>query len=252
MNDLLVLCYHAVSERWPASLSVTPDAFAAQLRILVRRGYRGATFTEAVTGPADGRRVVITFDDAYRSVLSRAFPLLDGLGLPATVFAPTAFVGAEEPMAWRGVDVWLGTEHEDELVPLSWDELAYLAGKGWEVGSHTCTHPRLPELDDASLAAELREAKHGCERNLGVPCRSIAYPFGAVDDRVVAAAAEAGYVAGAALPRRFPHPTPLLWPRVGVFHRDSNARFRLKTSVRVRYARASPVWTALERLRSRR
>jgi molybdopterin biosynthesis enzyme len=29
--DVLVLCYHAVSERWPAALSVTPDAIEEQL-----------------------------------------------------------------------------------------------------------------------------------------------------------------------------------------------------------------------------
>ena len=54
MSDVLVLCYHAVSPRWPADLSVTPEAFERQLQLLVGRGYRGATFHDAVTSPADG------------------------------------------------------------------------------------------------------------------------------------------------------------------------------------------------------
>lgn len=251
MNDVLVLCYHAVSERWPASLSVTPRQLSDQLGLLVRRGYRGATFTEALTDAGDGRRVVVTFDDAYRSVQDKAFPILERLGLPGTVFAPTAFVGTGKAMSWSGIDSWLGTEYERELLPLAWEELAELIRAGWEVGSHTRVHPRLPELDTATLLEELRASKDACERHVAVPCRSIAYPYGAVDDRVARAAAEVGYVAGAALWRSVARPTLLRWPRVGVFHKDSGARFRLKASRAVRRARGSQVGTALERLRSR-
>src|SRR5205807_2801894 len=53
VSDLLVLCYHAVSERWPADLSVTPVSLREQLGSLVARGYRGLTFADAVLGPPD-------------------------------------------------------------------------------------------------------------------------------------------------------------------------------------------------------
>ncbi len=51
MADPLILCYHAVRERWPAPLSVTPRALEDQLELLVRRGYRGATFGEETASP---------------------------------------------------------------------------------------------------------------------------------------------------------------------------------------------------------
>ena len=82
LSDTIVLCYHAVSERWPAPLSVTPQAFERQLELLVRRGYEGATFRDAVLGAHAGKTVVVTFDDAYLSVLELARPILDRLGLP--------------------------------------------------------------------------------------------------------------------------------------------------------------------------
>ena len=41
MSDTLVLCYHAVSESFPAPLSVTPTALEEQLALLAGRGYRG-------------------------------------------------------------------------------------------------------------------------------------------------------------------------------------------------------------------
>src|SRR3989440_12750245 len=142
MGDVLVLPYPAVSERWPAALSVIPDRLEWQLRTLLDRGYRGATFTEAVSAPPAPRTLAVTFDDAYRSVLRLAFPILCRLGLVGTVFAPTDFIGREEPMAWPGIDQWLGGPHEPELGPPSWTELGGLVETGRGIRAPTRTRPR--------------------------------------------------------------------------------------------------------------
>ena len=234
MNDSLVLCYHALSQDWPAALSTTPKRFADQLRLLKRRGYRGVTFSELVAG-GEGKRVAITFDDAYRSVGLLAKPLLERFGFPATIFVPTDFPG-QGPMAWQGIDMWLDGAHAAELVPHTWEELRELADEGWEIGSHTCSHPYLTKLDDASLAAELRDSKERCTERIGRPCRSIAYPYGDWDERVAAAAAEAGYEAAATLALN--DARPLEWPRVGVYNVDAGWRFRLKASPTVRRLRS--------------
>ena len=65
MTDVLALCYHAVSERWPADLSIAPRHLEAHLQMLADRGFRGVTFREAVLGPPDSKTLAITFDDAY-------------------------------------------------------------------------------------------------------------------------------------------------------------------------------------------
>jgi peptidoglycan/xylan/chitin deacetylase (PgdA/CDA1 family) len=250
MSDVLVLCYHAVSESWPAPLAVTPRRLESQLSFLVERGYKGATFYEAVGSPPAPKTVAVTFDDAYRSVLQLADPILGRLGLPGTIFVPTAFATTTGPMTWAGIDRWLGGPHEHELFPLSWDELDDLAGRGWEVGSHTRTHPRLTELPDQELMRELRSSREECETRLGRPCRSIAYPYGSVDERVASAAREAGYLAGAALPDRFDGESPLLRPRVGVFRIDGLRRFRLKVSPAIRAIRATRAWELISLVRA--
>ena len=230
MGDVLVLCYHAVSERWPAKLSLTPERLERQLRWVVAAGYRGATFHEAVTAPPAAKTVAVTFDDAYRSVLELAFPILSRLRLPATVFVPTAFPGSDDPMAWPGIDEWLDGPHRAELQCMSWEELGGLASEGWEVGSHTRSHPMLTQIDDAALSRELSDSRSECEDRLGRPCRTIAYPYGDLDGRVAAAARDAGYDAGATLRRDRRDPRPLEWPRVGVYNADSYWRFRLKVA----------------------
>ena len=242
-TDTLVLCYHALSPTWRAPLSVLPERFESQLQTLADRGYRGVTFTDAVTGRARGRCVAVTFDDGYRSVLELGRPILDRFGWPATIFVPTAFIGRDEPLRWPGIDEWIDTAHAHELLPLSWDQLRELQAAGWEIGSHTCSHPRLTTLEDDDLAAELVDARLTCERELG-SCTSIAYPYGDVDARVIAASAEAGYETGAGLPiGRFVRST-LSWPRIGVYHGDDR-RFRHKASRVARGLQASPVGSAV-------
>jgi peptidoglycan/xylan/chitin deacetylase (PgdA/CDA1 family) len=237
--DLLVLCYHALSDDWPAALSTTPERFEAQLALLLERGYAPATFEQALSSPPGRRTVAVTFDDAYRSVLERAHPIMERLGVPGTVFVPTDFAGKPEPMRWQGIDQWLGGPHEPELLCLGWDELRGLADQGWEVGSHTCSHPHLTALDDERLSRELQDSRAACEQGTGRRCRSIAYPYGDVDARVVRATGAAGYSYGAALPKQFDSTDPLDWPRVGVYNRDDLRRFKLKVSPLVRRLRGA-------------
>jgi peptidoglycan/xylan/chitin deacetylase (PgdA/CDA1 family) len=233
VSDVLVLCYHALSDRWPAALSTTPELFEEQLDLLLRRGYRPVTFTAAVKGVARNRVVAVTFDDAYRSVIELGLPIMQRLGVPGTVFAPTDWVGRDEPMQWDGIDQWLGGPHEHELHCMDRAQLAELEECGWEVGSHTCSHPRLTTVDDATLTRELTASREA----LGPTCRSIAYPYGDVDARVIAAARAAGYDTAASLPKRFGSTDPLDWPRVGVYHVDDLRRFKLKVSRLTRMVR---------------
>lgn len=249
VTDTIVLCYHALSPDWSADLSTTPERFTTQVGLLAKRGYSGVRFTEAVRSRPRGRTVAITFDDAYRSVLAIARPILDRFGFQATVFVPTNGIEGSGPLRWPGVDQWLGGPHEQELMPMSWAQLRSLADAGWEIGSHTASHPHLTQLGEDALHDELVRSKAVCEQRLASPCTSLAYPYGDVDPRVVAATERAGYQAAAALPQRLDSQDPLCWPRIGVYHVDDDRRFRMKVSPTIRRLRSSALWDSLERLR---
>lgn len=250
MSQALVLCYHAVSGEWPAALSVRPDALNSQLRLLAQRGYRSCTFTELArgnTGP--GKWVAITFDDAYRSVIELAAPIMEQLGFIGTVFAPTDYVGRDVPMSWPGIDHWLDSPHRDDLVPMNWQELRSLSDCGWEIGSHTCSHPRLTGLGSERLRAELETSRRSCEREMGGPCTSLAYPYGDHDDRVVAATAAAGYEAAGTLPFRLSWSSPLRIGRMGIYHGDGRGRFAIKALQPFRRLRNSRLAAEAARIR---
>lgn len=107
---LRVLTYHRVREPLdtpdldPALVSATPEAFLRQMKH-VARWYRPVTLAaviEAFTGgePLPARAVHVTFDDAYMDFADVAWPILRALGIPATLFVPTAYPGDRSRRLW--------------------------------------------------------------------------------------------------------------------------------------------------------
>ena len=129
-EDLVVLCYHGISEEWSSELTVTPAQLEAHVGRMLAKGYSAATFSEAILAPRWRKTFAVTFDDAYASVGRLARPVLDRLGVPATVFVPTAFQDSREPMSWPGIDHWAGGGHRSELRPLGWEQLRELQAGG--------------------------------------------------------------------------------------------------------------------------
>jgi peptidoglycan/xylan/chitin deacetylase (PgdA/CDA1 family) len=245
---VLVLAYHAISERWPTDVAVTPSMLERQLTDLVRSGFRGLTFTEAVTETHDAPVLAVTFDDSYGSMFEYGYPILAELGIPGTVFVPTDYARDQRPRSWPNLDRWLDGQWAGELAGADWEQIGKLAEAGWEIGSHGRSHIRLSELDDQVLKAELEDSRRSCEEHTGTPCRSVAYPYGDHDDRVIQAARDAGYVTGATIAGRLtPQATAdvMCWPRLGINRHDHGLRLRAKAQL-YRNPRA---WNLSHRLR---
>jgi len=237
----LVLCYHAIDSAWASPLALPTEVFVDHVSALERRGYVGLTFGESERRRREGtlprRSVVVTFDDGYASTVA-VKPMLDELGWPATVFVVTGFVGSSEPMRFQGSDPWSDSTPE-KMASLDWDTLERLVESGWEVGSHTVTHPVLPRLDDEQLERELTLSRQAIHERLG-RCETIAYPYGVADARVAAAARAAGYLAACTLTLAQGIDEPHRRPRVGLGAHDVGWR---------RWAKLSPSVGALRRTR---
>lgn len=79
---------------------------------------------------------------------------------------------------------------------MSWDDVRALGSAGFDLGSHTVTHPILRSLSPEDLRRELRESRAAIEARTGRPCTALAYPNGRardIDGSVLAETAEAGY-----------------------------------------------------------
>lgn len=188
-----VVTYHALGEG-PAPLWTPLSRFEAELAAFARAGYRAVPLGEVVDRLRYGeappeRAVAITFDDGYRSVVTEALPRLADRGWTATVFLVSGACGGTS--RWPGQPASVA-----EARLLDWEEATALTEAGWELGSHGVTHAPLTRLSDAAVEEEIAGSIGAIGERTGAVARLLAYPYGAVDDRVRALAA--AHVDGAA------------------------------------------------------
>jgi peptidoglycan/xylan/chitin deacetylase (PgdA/CDA1 family) len=172
---MVVLLFHRVTDLIPEDgLTVNPARFRVMCRML-RQRFRIVPLAEMFrlvrTGsPIQHGTAAITFDDSYRDNLDAARVLAEH-GLPATFFIPAGYVGTDQVYDWD--------RHFTVRLPnLTWDDVIEMADMGFEIGSHTMTHPNLADLTDEQARYELSESKKLLEHKLGRPVRYFAYPFG--------------------------------------------------------------------------
>jgi len=212
-----VLCYHRIGG--PLELGVTRVAqsvFTRQMESLARAGWRTlslAEFESPRTTPHAPRTFLLTFDDGYASLAERAYPVLEGLGFTATTFVITDFIGRAN--RWDVRYTWRRLRH------LDWPQIEHWQARGFEFASHGARHRRLTWVDDITAADELGRARETLVDRLGADAgRAIAYPFGAVDERVQRLAGHAGYELGFGGVGG-DHGSPLNLPRVPVYMWDA-------------------------------
>lgn len=144
-------------------LGIGRDELAELVEAERRRGLRAAS----LAAPFDPGTFTLSFDDAHVSIRDHAVPVLAALGVPATLFVPTGFVGTSPRF-------------------LGWDDLRALRDAGWTIGAHSVTHTRprwrLYDEDEAAHATRLRteasRSREELQRRLGVDVTQYAYPFG--------------------------------------------------------------------------
>lgn len=184
-----ILCYHRVDDA-PDELAVHPRAFREQMEIVVASGAVPTALDDALDRLDAGetaRSVCITFDDAYYDNLENALPVLEDLGIPATIFVPSAIVDGTAAMYW----------YRNQPRLLSWDELQGLCRDGFiSVGAHSRTHPALPNVSDEQAWDEIAGSKRDIEERTGCAATTFAYPGGIYGGRELHMVREAGFRAG--------------------------------------------------------
>jgi peptidoglycan/xylan/chitin deacetylase (PgdA/CDA1 family) len=227
-HRLAVLAYHAVTDR-PSferhvdhvvrtATPITPD----QLQAAIQRGER-----------LPDRPVLFTFDDGDPSVVDVAAPVLADRGVTGLAFVVTDHIGTDQPMWWTEVEALVAEGGRAADLPvadgrsavallkevpdgrrraaidelrstafapaprvrqLQVEELRRLEEAGVEVGSHSASHPCLPQATTAEVAAELERSRDALAGWLGHRPRAFAYPNGDRDPRTRGQVADAGYL----------------------------------------------------------
>src|SRR5579859_2043362 len=158
-------------------LTLDPGSFRAQMRRVRDRGYATILSSQVANSEISqpSRSVLIAFDDGFESFVDHAVPTLVELGLRATVFLSSSFLGNTSP--WFGLRCMSPRQVREAL-----------ASGAVEIGSHTRHHVDLRALTPSALLEELRTGRDDLEQLFGVPVSSLSYPFGAHNPAVVDAA----------------------------------------------------------------
>ncbi|MCM2263627.1 MAG: polysaccharide deacetylase family protein [Desulfuromonadales bacterium] len=183
-----VFIYHRFGDsRYPSTNTSLTD-FRAHLDTLRAGGYAVLPLSEIVDrlrngSPFPERCVAITVDDAFRSFLRGAVPLLREYGYPATLFVNTGEMDGPDYMTW------------EELRGLTKDRI--------EVGSHSATHGYLLDRKTgetraawrARVKVEIRRSQEELTTRLGRAPRLFAYPYGEFSRELIEVVSELGFVA---------------------------------------------------------
>jgi peptidoglycan/xylan/chitin deacetylase (PgdA/CDA1 family) len=116
--------------------------------------------------PANGKFVIINFDDSHESDYTYAKPILDKYGFEATFFE---------------VCDWIEEGHHDNDISITWQKIATLQQDGMDIEAHTMTHSNLNDLSKADLDYEIGQSKQ-CLKDHGINPTIFAYPNGKGSD----------------------------------------------------------------------
>ena len=127
VDHAVILQYHHVDDDTPAVTTTRPDLFAEHLAFLADHGFHVSPLRPVLQALTVGNElpdstVCLTFDDAWRDVAERAWPLVRARGWTLTLFVATGAVDAG---------------HEGVL---NWDEMRVLAAEGMTFGPHSVHH----------------------------------------------------------------------------------------------------------------
>jgi len=173
-----ILMYHHIrdyideNDKIGTNLSVSPGKFASQLDLIQSRGYTTTTFQEVARGQIPAKPIILTFDDGYLNFYQNAFPELRKRDMSAVSYVISGFNGED----------YMGES-----------EIKEIDGAGFEIGSHSISHPDLTMITQEKARREILESKSNLENLIGHKVISFCYPAGKENTEVVSLVKEAGY-----------------------------------------------------------
>ncbi|MBC7915678.1 MAG: polysaccharide deacetylase family protein [Pyrinomonadaceae bacterium] len=228
-----VLLYHAVVDKEINSnihpVNITLIAFENQMKWLHDNGYKAISITEMLHSSDHGnlqKKLVITFDDGYLSLLNLATPILEKFNFTATVFLTTAAVEGKS-YSLLGNNV---TNCPEDDRPLTWEELKKMKDAGWDIQAHGSKHFKHNELTKKELFEEINSCKTAIVANLNYTPTYYAFPYGSYNTLCLKMLKKLNFKAGFSTHAGLANSKSdnLRFPRVEIFLHDSMEIFTNK------------------------
>src|SRR3979490_964554 len=152
-------------------LYVSPLQFDRHLWWLRRVGLVGVPLSEGIRRLLTRNPkpcVAPPFEAGYADKVVNAAPILAEYGFGATCFVVSERIGAH--------NTWDAELLGGRKSLMNEAELKTWVAAGFEVGSHTCTHPDLTTLPRDTVMEELVSSRKALHRLIGAPVATFCYP----------------------------------------------------------------------------
>lgn len=186
-----ILTYHKLGPRPPRvrlkGLYLSRRLFENQVTELKEAGFQSGSLDELAGGgaPPEARRLALTFDDGFQSVLENGLEGLNRFGYRAIQFLLPDLLGRTNE--WEQADGEASERLMDAAAVRDW------LAAGHQIGSHTNTHPWLTRIPLPQAREEIASSRRKLEDRFQVPVRHFCYPYGDWNPTVRDLVVEAGY-----------------------------------------------------------
>lgn len=174
-SKMVVVAFHRVNDNVPEDGLTCTSARFEEFCAFFQRYFRIVPLSEQIRGCRErrdmGGTLSITFDDGYLDNYEVAAPVLCKLGLPATYFVVSGFIGTDFVPPWDN-------HLKPKLAWMNWDQVRGLRDLGFDIGAHTHSHINMGRESQQVISKELALCQETLERELGFRPRLFAYPFG--------------------------------------------------------------------------
>lgn len=147
------------------AFSLSYESFCRLLTFLSDNGWRALTYDELKNAINSKKKIskcyYVTFDDAYETVYTQAFPLLKQYGIHFTTFLTKDLIGKPG---------FLNTEQISEMCK----------SEIYHIGGHGNFHQMFRYYSKERMIAECKNEKEWLERQFKVPVDSFAFPYGRI------------------------------------------------------------------------
>ncbi len=164
---LTILYYHEVVKKGEGNSyqKIDIDKFYEQMKYLADNGYVSLFFSELEKGEIPKKAVIVSFDDGFRSVYDKAYPIMKEFGIKGNVYLPTAFIGQKPQF-------------------MDW-EMVKEMGDSFEIQAHTHSHVDVRGLDKEELQSEIDKTDEILNEKLRYLPKAFCFPFGTFDKKSV-------------------------------------------------------------------
>jgi peptidoglycan/xylan/chitin deacetylase (PgdA/CDA1 family) len=193
MQRATILMYHILDTpraKRETKYCCLPERFKEQMAWIVeaRNPVSLDTLLAGLGGKAKlaDNAVAVTFDDGFASTFEHAMPVLAHHRIPATMFIVADRIGGDND--------WMHRRGMPQRALVDAGQIREMHATGITIGSHTLTHPKLPECGPDEMSREFADSKARLENLLSHPVLHFAYPYGLYNDTARALVEQTGYL----------------------------------------------------------